>query len=96
LEECALLNGVASGRVKKPQQRVSARKPGRQHCRGLSPARCARRDLAWSTGGVGQMPGEQVNNLSGKLQRNITRVYDAMNRVQKKSPAQAIENYPMQ
>jgi hypothetical protein len=42
------------------------------------------------------MPGEQVNNLSGKLQRNITRVYDAMNRVQKKSPAQAIENYPMQ
>jgi hypothetical protein len=28
------------------------------------------------------MPGEQIKDLSGKLQRNIACVYDAMNRVQ--------------
>ena len=38
--------------------------------------------MSYTLDNMGNKVGEQVKDLSGNLQRNITRVYDALNRVQ--------------
>jgi YD repeat-containing protein len=38
--------------------------------------------VTYTLDGMGNKTGEQVKDLAGNLQRNITRVYDALNRVQ--------------
>jgi YD repeat-containing protein len=37
--------------------------------------------VTYTLDGVGNKVGEQVKDPSGNLQRNITRVYDALNRI---------------
>jgi hypothetical protein len=38
--------------------------------------------VTYTLDAMGNKTGEQVKDPSGNLQRNITRVYDALNRVQ--------------
>jgi len=43
--------------------------------------------VAYTLDAMSNKVGEQVKDSSGNLQRNITRVYDAMNRVQQTTGA---------
>jgi len=57
-----------------PNRNIAQRLPGVTDAKGNT--------VTYTLDGMGYRTGEQVKDPSGNLQRNITRVYDALNRVQ--------------